>query len=252
MELPRLIAHRGLSHRAPENTLSAIRAAHEAGLTWVELDVQCLGDGTPVIWHDAHVVRCSDGQGLLREYTLSEARRLDVGDWFDERFAGERIATLEETLSLINELGLGLNLELKLSAGHDPHLLAESALPRALAALSRDRLLVSSFSMAALERARELDKHCALGILYEDGPPRGWASDAEQLAAFSIHPDWQSLDPDRAEEIRHHGQRLICYTVNDPERFQQWWSHGVDAIITDRPELFDNDDFDPVEATEFT
>ncbi|RKR02644.1 glycerophosphoryl diester phosphodiesterase [Kushneria sinocarnis] len=245
MELPRLIAHRGLSHHAPENTLAAIRATHEAGLNWLELDVQCLGDGTPVLWHDAHVVRCSDGQGLLRDYSLAQAKRLDVGRWFDERFAGERMATLEEALALISELGLGLNLELKLSAGHDDNLLAETVVPQAVAMLPRERLLISSFSVATLSRVRELDGNCALGILYEDGPTRGWVTDAEQVEAFSIHSNWQSLDPARAEEIRDRGRRLICYTVNDPRRFHRWWSHGVDTVITDRPELFDGDDFAP-------
>uniref|UniRef100_UPI00356A572B glycerophosphodiester phosphodiesterase family protein n=1 Tax=Halomonas sp. TaxID=1486246 RepID=UPI00356A572B len=61
--LPRLMAHRGLSARAPENTLAAVRAAHDADCQWVELDVQLLGDATPVIWHDATVNRCSDGRG---------------------------------------------------------------------------------------------------------------------------------------------------------------------------------------------
>ena len=76
--LPRLIAHRGLSASAPENTLAAVRAAHEAGITWVELDVQLLADGTPVIWHDATVKRCSNGHGRLAKLSLAEARRLAV------------------------------------------------------------------------------------------------------------------------------------------------------------------------------
>ncbi|MDG4869253.1 glycerophosphodiester phosphodiesterase family protein, partial [Guyparkeria sp. 1SP6A2] len=62
IEVPTLIAHRGYSAAAPENTLTAVRAAHQAGARWVELDVQLLGDGTPVIWHDSDVSRCSDGR----------------------------------------------------------------------------------------------------------------------------------------------------------------------------------------------
>src|SRR5690554_7324429 len=76
--LPRLIAHRGLSARAPENTLAAVRAAQAAGCRWVELDVQLLGDGTPVIWHDATVKRCSDGRARLADLDFPAARRLDV------------------------------------------------------------------------------------------------------------------------------------------------------------------------------
>ncbi len=132
---PRLIAHRGLSARAPENTLAAVRAAHEAGCRWVELDVQLLGDGTPVIWHDRDINRCSNGRGRLADLDIDQARRLDAGSWFDAAFAGESMATLEQMLTLIDELALGLNLELKVNRGRDPKALVERVLPTLLDAL---------------------------------------------------------------------------------------------------------------------
>lgn len=237
---PRLIAHRGLSAIAPENTLSAVRAAHDAGIDWVELDVQLLTDGTPVIWHDVTVNRCSNGRGRLATLTLAEARRLDVGAWRDRAFAGERMATLDEMLALIDDLGIGLNLELKLARGRDPLALAEAAVPRAMAALPPSRLIISSFSSSALEAARALVPDPArlrLGRLYDKIPNR-WEADAGRLNAFSVHGDWTRLTASRARAIKAAGYRLICYTANDPEAFAPLWQWGVDAAISDDPRRF--------------
>lgn len=238
MQLPRYIAHRGLSKHAPENTLAAIQAAADAGCEWIELDVQCLGDGTPVIWHDATVDRCSDGQGALIDMTREDIRRLDVGSWFSAEFRGERMALLDEALSLVSALDLGLNLELKLNPGHDAETLANVAVHRAHQVLPQDRLLVSSFDMTALEHARSQDDALALGLLYE-AVPRRWASGAERLRPYSVHADWTQLDQERLIEVQSAGLALLCYTVNDPERFASWWDHGVDGVFTDDPGLFD-------------
>ncbi|OBX37392.1 glycerophosphoryl diester phosphodiesterase [Halomonas elongata] len=172
---PRLIAHRGLSARAPENTLAAVRAAHEAGCRWVELDVQLLGDGTPVIWHDRDVSRCSNGRGRLVDLDIARARQLDAGSWFAAEFAGEPMATLERMLTLIDELALGLNLELKVNRGRDPEALVERALPPLLEALPAERLIVSSFDASALAHARRQApaERLPLGGLFERVPATG-------------------------------------------------------------------------------
>lgn len=238
MQLPRYIAHRGLSAHAPENTLAAIQAAADAGCEWIELDVQCLGDDTPVIWHDASVDRCSDGQGKLLDMTRDQTRQLDVGSWFSPAFRGERMALLDEALSLVSALELGLNLELKINAGHDPAVLARVAVHRARQVLPLDRLLVSSLDRTALEAARAQDEELALGLLYE-AVPRRWASDAERLRPTSVHADWTQLDQERLIEIQAAGLAMLCYTVNDPERFASWWDHGVNGVFTDDPGLFD-------------
>tara|TARA_B100000700_G_scaffold151596_1_gene168304 strand:- start:12826 stop:13671 length:846 start_codon:yes stop_codon:yes gene_type:complete len=237
LNLPRAIAHRGLSNAAPENTLAAIRAAHAAGITWVEVDVQLLGDGTPVLWHDATVERCSDGQGPLATLTLDEARRLDVGRWFEERFSGERMATLEEALELLGELEMGLNLELKLSPGQSAGLLIEAALPPAIATLPPERLLVSSFSTEALRLSRERHPTLALGILYDAIPPE-WQALADELSAASLHADWRMLTPERAAEVSASRRHLLCYTPNDAMGFASRWAWGITAVISDTPTSF--------------
>ncbi|WP_280551979.1 glycerophosphodiester phosphodiesterase family protein [Halomonas sp. 25-S5] len=237
--LPRLIAHRGLSAHAPENTLSAVRAAHAAGVSWVELDVQLLGDGTPVIWHDANIRRCSDGRGRLANLNLAAARRLDAGSWFGDDFLGERMATLEEMLILLDELEMGVNLELKVNRGRDPRALVETALPAVMEALPPARCLVSSFNDTALALARALagPETLALGVLFE-GISRDWRRRCEPVQAYSVHADWKRLKPARVREVVAAGYRLLCYTANDPTAFAPRWQWGVEAVISDDPARF--------------
>jgi glycerophosphoryl diester phosphodiesterase len=237
--LPRLIAHRGLSAHAPENTLSAVRAAFEAGCRWVELDVQLLGDGTPVIWHDATLKRCSDGRGRLSRLGLSAARQLDVGAWFGDAFRGERMATLSEMLRLLDELSMGLNLELKVNRGRNPIELTDAVVPRLLTALSPERLILSSFNVTALQHARALAdaSRLAIGVLFER-VPQTWQATCESLNAFSVHTDWTRLTARRSREIKAADYRLLCYTANDPAAFNHHWSWGVDSAISDDPPRF--------------
>lgn len=240
--VPFTIAHRGLSAHAPENTLAAVRAAQRIGCQWVELDVQLLGDGTPVIWHDNGVRRCSNNRGKLAKLDLAKAKALDVGTWFSADFQGERMATLEEMLALIGELGLGLNLELKVNRGRDALALVDTALPMALHALPADRLIVSSFNQEALEAARRLEsdaQRLRLGVLYEK-PTRQWYQEAERFDAYSLHVDWRRLKEKRAREIKEAGYQLFCYTANDPVAFARLWPWGVDAVISDDPSLFEH------------
>ncbi|WP_299313078.1 glycerophosphodiester phosphodiesterase family protein [uncultured Halomonas sp.] len=237
--LPRLLAHRGLSARAPENTLAAVRAAQAAGCRWVELDVQLLGDGTPVIWHDATVKRCSDGRARLADLDLPDARRLDVGAWFGDEYRGERMATLSEMLALVDALGLGLNLELKVNRGRSAAALVEEAVPAAMEALPPERLIVSSFHAGALDAARDMApaKRLALGVLFE-GVTSDWQHRCEALEAFSVHADWTRLTERTARAVRAAGYPLLCYTANDPAAFAHQWSWGVSSAISDDPTRF--------------
>lgn len=239
LSLPRLIAHRGLSARAPENTLAAVRAAHAVGVTWVELDVQLLGDGTPVIWHDAGLRRCSDRRGRLADLDLAAARRLDAGGWFGEAFRGEPMATLETMLALLDELDMGVNLELKVNRGRDPRALVEAAVPAVIAAVPSSRRLLSSFNDEALAHARALagPETLSLGVLVE-GVGRDWRRRCEAVAACSVHADWKRLKADRAWEVSEAGYRLLCYTANDPIAFAPRWEWGVEAVISDDPTRF--------------
>ncbi|WP_404470697.1 glycerophosphoryl diester phosphodiesterase [Vreelandella venusta] len=239
INLPTLIAHRGYSAAAPENTLTAVRAAHDAGATWVELDVQLLGDGAPVIWHDSDVSRCSDGRGELASMTWQQAQRLDVGSWFGDGFVDEKIASLEAMLALLNELKMGVNLEIKVNKGRDPIALVDTVMPIVLAALPAERLIVSSFDAAALAHCRRFapKEALALGVLF-GSPPKEWRAACDAVEAFSIHPHWPRLKRSQAVAMRDAGFQILCYTPNDPSAFESRWEWGIASAITDEPAAF--------------
>jgi len=98
MKRPLVIAHRGNSVSAPENTLAAIREAIDLGSDCVEVDVRCTKDGVPVLHHDPAVGRTAGGKGNVADLTLAEIRTLDAGAWKGEHYRGERIPSLEEAL----------------------------------------------------------------------------------------------------------------------------------------------------------
>lgn len=244
MKLPALIAHRGYSARAPENTLAAIRAAAEAGIRWVELDVQCLADGTPVIWHDAHMARCSNGRAQLANLTFAQARGYDVGSWFSPEFSSERIVTLDEALDEAERLNMGINLELKVCLARDPVRLVNQVVPKLKGRL-KDKLLVASYSQEALYHARKLDQELSLSIIYDEKVPRTWTWDVERVNAVSVHANWEHINTEQMKEIKAAGLTMICYTINDPKAFAPWWKRGVDSVISDDPLLFHQYDMDP-------
>jgi glycerophosphoryl diester phosphodiesterase len=101
MQTPEIIAHRGFSAIAPENTLAALRAALDAGAQAVEFDLQTAACGTPVLFHDEMLGRTTNGVGPLKRRPLGQLKALDAGGWFGPEFAGESIPTLKEALDLL-------------------------------------------------------------------------------------------------------------------------------------------------------
>ena len=113
-------------------------------------------DGIPVIIHDDTLERTTSGRGAVADSDLADLRRLDAGSWFDPRFAGETVPTLAELLALVAALGLGLNLEIKPSAGRNAETAAAALAVLGAARPPRDRLLLSSFEPECLEVAQRL------------------------------------------------------------------------------------------------
>ena len=158
-----VIAHRGASAIAPENTLSAFRAAHEIGADGFETDVQLTKDGIPVISHDYSIDANSDGKGLIADMTLEELMRYDFGSWKGERFKGERIVTLQECLEIGRTFDV-INIELK--APRDKG--RPFAVPVADAIASSgysENIIVSSFQHSLLKEVKESHPEIKVGAL---------------------------------------------------------------------------------------
>lgn len=233
----RIVAHRGASRVAPENTLAAFRAAANQGVSWVEFDVSLLGDGTPVIHHDGRFGRCNSGTGTLAAAGLADLEGMDAGEWFGPDFAGERVPTLDACLDLLDEFGMSANLEMKAHADETGALASAVAHALARRDWAASRILVSSFSIEALRLFRDRAPHQPLAVLWEK-PPADWQATVDDLGAASVHLDHRRLAMPFLDAARRHHVEVRVYTINDPDRMASFRDHGLTGVITDHPPLF--------------
>ena len=235
---PRVIGHRGGGALAPENTLSGIRKAAEMRVGGVEFDVMLSSDKVALLMHDETLERTTSGRGSVAATPWSILAGLDAGAKFGARYRGERVPTFEQAGNLCIELGLWANIEIKPASGfeRDTARIAAKIAADLWAGAARKPLL-SSFHEACLEVAREVAPGFALGYLTDRVAP-GWREPARRLGCASVNCNWEQLTEAQAREIKDSGFWLMCYTVNDPVPARRLFSWGVDAIFTDRLELF--------------
>ena len=232
----RVIAHRGASAYAPENTLAAFALAADQGARAIECDAKLTRDGAIVLIHDDKLDRTSSGHGAVRRFDLKAIRALDAGAWFDPRFAGQRIATLKEGLDLWAARGLLPQIEIKPCRGRA----AETG-----EAVARETLrhwprrlpqpLLSSFSIRALEAARLAAPDLPRAWLTER-LPRDWQRRAQRLGCVALHVNHKYLTEAAARRVKAAGLALRCYTVNEPALARRLFAWGVDAVFTDCPD----------------
>ncbi|MFI1417923.1 glycerophosphodiester phosphodiesterase [Streptomyces sp. NPDC020731] len=249
---PLVIAHRGASAYAPENTLAAVDRAAALGVDWVENDVQRTRDGELVVLHDDSLRRTTDVEEVfpgrapwkVKDFTAAEIARLDAGSWFGSTYAGARVPTLEQFVHRVERHHQKLLLEIKnpqLYPGVEQQIVKvldnEGWLDRRHA---RDRLIVQSFSADSVRTVHDLRPAVRTGFL--GTPP---VSDLPAYAAFTdqINPSYGSLSAGYVAAVHAfkgaHGKPLeVCtWTVNDAAAARRVAGSGVDGIITNRPDV---------------
>ena len=230
-----MIGHRGAAAWAPENTLAGFHQARALNCRWVEFDVRLTADARPILLHDNRLERTTNGRGKVGALSLAAVRRHDAGAWFGPSFAGERVPTLEEAVTLLAELGLGANVELKATRGWETE--TGTLIADLLVRLWPSELpepLISSFQPAALAAARARAPGIARGILFR-AIPQNWRAVAEKLGCATIHADHRRLRPALVADIRGAGYPLLAYTVNDPRRADALFDWGVTSVFSDDP-----------------
>ena len=233
---PPVIAHRGASALAPENTMSAFLRAVQLGIKWVEFDVMLAGCGTPIIFHDETLNRTTSGRGNVAEYSYAYLRTLDAGAWFSPLYAGERIPSLEEMAQFLVATGLRANVEIKPLPGQDEQtVVAAWNVMSAYFPEDSPQILYSSFSVPSLKCLRHLAPTSLMALLMHEWDPK-WLQIAETLQCVSIDVNQDILDPERVREIKNSKRLLLSYTVNNPDRAEQLFSWGVDAVFSDNPD----------------
>jgi len=235
-----VIAHRGASAVAPENTLAAFRRAVELGAHFVETDLQLSRDARLVALHDESLDRTTNGQGPVAGKHLAELRQLDAGSWFHKThasesgcsFAGERIPTIEEVLAFSREHDMGLYLEIKTRGPSG----AEHALTGALHEVPDIcRSVVISFDERFLTRVRQLQPLLVTGFLYSEGLPDA-ASIAVRAGARQLLPRADRVTPQLVNEAHAADLKVVPWTADSRDEMQTLIAAGVDGIITNYPD----------------
>ncbi len=235
---PLVIAHRGSSAYAPENTLAAFMLAAEQGADAIELDVDVTRDGHVVVMHDPTVDRTTDGQGRVADLTLDEIRRVDAGAWKDAAFKGERVPLLEEVLEVVGRQVL-INVEIK-----GMSLRGQGLEEKVAALLERhgliDRAIISSFNPFALRRAKHINPRLACGLIYAPDLPiflRGaWL--APLIPGLNArHPHHSQINQGIVDQFHARGLAVNVWTVNQAGIARAMAQAGVDGIMGDDPML---------------
>jgi glycerophosphoryl diester phosphodiesterase len=234
---PLVIAHRGASAHAPENTLSAFRLALEHNADGVELDAKLTADGKVIVIHDQTTLRTTGAPGVVRQMTLAQLKSLDAGSFFRADFAGEPVPTLEEVFQAVGGRML-INVEIT------NYTSPTDALPERIADLViqyglQESVYFSSFHPLNLIRIRRRLPGAPAAILalpggagaFLRGPVGRWVSPQW------IHPYFTDVTAASLAADHARGRRVNAWTVNPPEEMRRLFKMGIDGIITDDPLL---------------
>jgi glycerophosphoryl diester phosphodiesterase len=232
MRMPWIIAHRGASGQAPENTLAAFERAVQLGAPFIETDLHLTRDARFVAIHDATVERTTNGRGAVHDLTLAELRELDAGKWFDREFMDEKIPTLDEILEFARKNDVVFYLELKSNAAFGMHHALVGALRHAESAA---RTVVISFDAATLSAVNKLDPSLMLGLLVETPNPNA-ISTALNVGARQICPAHDVVTPGFVSQAHDRGLHVTTWTINNTEEMRAMISAGVEGIMTDFPD----------------
>ena len=273
---PLVIAHRGASAFAPENTLAAFSLAVALGADGVEMDVQMSAEGQPVVIHDARVNRTTNGAGNVSRLTLDQLQRLDAGSWFDRRlsrrprvramiarmyaeagaaaprFSGEPVPSLEDVLALLKPARLEqIYVELK------PNRASKAALLDSVLALVRKHRLVDSttllsFDHAVVRRAKDLDGEVRTAALF---PPRAGRlistrsiiRSAERAAVDEVALHYGLATRRSIDALHERGLSVSVWTANSRLAMRRLAACGADSIMTNFPNRL-RDVLDPLSA----
>ncbi|RXZ79217.1 glycerophosphodiester phosphodiesterase [Paenibacillaceae bacterium] len=223
----KIVAHRGWSGKAPENTISAFKLAMtDPDIPYIELDIHLSKDGVPVVIHDHTLERTTNGRGLVKDYTLEQLRQMDAGSWFAPEFAGEQIPTLNEVLELIKGRCM-LHAELKVMG--DEYEGIEAAVIASIMRLGmQDEVILSSFDHDSMKRAHELNPSIKT-VLILLGKSTLIMEQLRHTGATGLSIHYAFVTRPLVEEMTAHGIDLGLWTIDEPDTLA--------AIIAQYPDI---------------
>lgn len=233
---PQIIAHRGFSAQAPENTLAAFTRAIAARADGIELDVHLSRDGRLVVCHDPTLERTTNGEGPIAAHTWEALRRLDAGSWFSREFAGEPLPSLEEVAALVAEGSWTGILNVELATMVAPYEGIEAAVVRLLREHDLvGRAVISSFNHTSLVEVRRLDGEVATACLLAARllhAPRY----VQELGCRAVHAHALSLTPEYVASFHAAGIAVRAWGADSPALLRRAQAAGADGVIVDDPD----------------
>lgn len=231
---PTVMAHRGLSADAPENTLYAFSDAISVGADFIELDVQQTRDGVLVVMHDSNLKRTTGMNKNIWDVDYADIQNLDAGSWFDPAYANARIPTLEETLQFVDKRAK-LNIEIK-PTKHGSDTLEQDVAELITQYQYTDACYVTSFSYGSLKKVKEVNPEIRTGYLMSVA--YGQFYSLKYADAFSLNKVFVTSQVVNA--AHQQGKQIFAWTVNSMSEVRSLCNLHVDSIITDDPVMVQN------------
>lgn len=233
-----IIAHRGASGYAPENTRASILKGLEVGCDGFEVDVQLINSGEIVVFHDFTLERTTSGLGPLGDKNLYELKKLDLGNWFSNKFKGEKIMTLEELLEIVPKDKI-LNIEIKIRYDEKNNISLKVIDILKKAGRVEKNIIISSFNHRIIKEINQLEPRLKTGLLITAG-----ILDIENyikindLKIYSIHSSGEFTGREMVKKMNELGIKTYIWTVNSLEEAKILKDFGITGIITNFPDRF--------------
>jgi glycerophosphoryl diester phosphodiesterase len=228
-----VVAHRGASSDAPENTLASFNQAILSGAHFIEMDIQVTSDGVPIVFHDKGLSRTTNGIGFASKLTFRELKKLDSGVWFDEKFSGETIPSLEEALEFLSGKVL-LNIELKNLGENAPvHIKNITGLLAKYQYL--DKVVISSFFYEQLKVLKKINPSIPIAPIRVPKDKTLPSILKRELDCDGFVCSVEEINDEVANDAKANNLFLGVYSVDNEEDLDFVLSFGVRAIVTNYP-----------------
>lgn len=227
-----IIAHRGSSSSAPENSKASLLQALKDGAAGVEIDLQLTADNEVVVIHDEKIDRTSSGLGFVKDMSLKELKEYDIGSFFDPKFKAERIITLKEALELLKNSEI-INLEIKKMINFNHNI--EKEVVKVIESLDlNNKIIVSSFNHDSLEIIKNINSDIITAPLFYARVYNPWEY-AKRLGSKYLHLYYKAVDHKLIENCHKNNIKVNVFTVDREEDIKKMIKLNVDGIITNYP-----------------
>lgn len=235
----KVVAHRGLSSKYPENTLIAYEAALQLNIDYLEIDIHKTADNKLVVIHDDSVDRTSNGTGKIKDYTMEQLQQLDYGLWKGESFRGQTILEFKDVLKLVKQYNKKLLIEIKKPEQYPG---IEQLLLKQLkeAQVQSSNIVIQSFDMESIKKIYATGVNYKLGVLISAKKYWYRRPNFKKIATFAhfLNPNYKLVTTKFVASAHKYNLEVMPYTVNDKVISAKLIKSNIDGIITDAPDIF--------------